>query len=103
MDDSGDVFSGELQEASLKYSLRALENEFFKGIAPLARVEIVSNVDFPARYVHEQDMIELDAGVARFPRKLALKDPTYTQNPYGAPYRAEVRALCKNDAYIDLL
>jgi hypothetical protein len=116
MDDSGDVFSEELKEVSLQQALRALENRFFVGIEPLAGIEIVQSVEFPARYVPERKVIQLNANIARFPKlsqflivhelihhKLALKDPAYVEGPDKESYRAEVRALCRNASYIDLL
>jgi hypothetical protein len=115
MDDSVDSLVQEQQRASLEHSLRVYERAFFKGVSPVAGIEVVPNAGFPARYEIAKNIIQLDAGVARFPQlsgllivhelahhKLLLQDPDYANNPYGQPYRDEIKKLCRHDAYIDL-
>jgi hypothetical protein len=103
------------QATDLEHSLRRCERRFFEDVPPVAGIEVV-NADFPAKYLPERQVIQLDAGVARFPRlagllivhelvhhKLHLLDPSHASDPCGPAYRAEIKALCNQDAYLNLL
>jgi len=116
MVDAGDVFSEAAREAILEHNLRALETKFFKGIAPVKAIVVTQGPEFPARYLPEADVIQINEAVAQFPklskflivhelihRKLNLQNPAYAKNPYSENYREEVRRLCKDNDYIDLL
>ena len=116
MDKAGDVFEDAQHEVTLEHSLRALEKRFFKDIEPLKGIKLVRDVDFPARYLPEEKIIELHRNVAQFPKlsqflivhelihhKLSLKSARHAEIPYSGAYRDEIRKLCNDDAYVALL
>jgi hypothetical protein len=116
MDDFEDsIWDGQL-ETVLEHNLRLCERWFFKNVPPVMGIETVANADFPAKYEVARNVIQLDAGLARFPKlarllivhelvhhKLWVEDPTYANSPYGPKYRAAIKALSEKDAYLDLL
>jgi hypothetical protein len=115
MNDAGDDLQQETWSAVLEKQLRWCEKQFFQEISPpVSELRIVvETADYPARYQRNDNSIEINAAVARFPQltkllivhelvhhKLYVKDPNYI--PYGLEYLKEIRALCNHDSYLKL-
>jgi hypothetical protein len=97
-------------------TLRSLERKYFRGIEPVSSIEIVDDPTKASCYLPQLKTIQLNCGLARFPRlvqfltlhelihhKLATEDPNYISSPYGNAFRRETKELFGRGAYDDLL
>jgi len=116
MDNLHDSLEHGQQIALAENSLRYFEKKYFDGVEPVYAIEIVNDPTLSSQYLIETHVIQINSGVARFPRlvrflilhelahhKLVMQNPAYSATPYGEPFNREIQDLLRRGAYEGLL
>jgi hypothetical protein len=116
MDDPFDSIEQEQEGVLANNYLRSFEKRYFADVAPVSAVEFVNDPTFASRYHVSTKSIQINAGVARFPRlvqflilhelihhKLFMQNAGYAAKPYGTPFQEEVKKMLERGAYDGLL